>query len=583
VWERQREEARERKIGERKRQYEKERAKLKLEGDLQGILAYSVDLSQDALNEAFGTKNMQLMQLPNELLKIKDEVRELTVHCGALRYLPEWLGELRHLEVLHLDGFENEGSYLEQLPASLGNLAALAHLTIENFIRLEILPASVGRLSSLETLRIEACDVRELPVMSAMPALKSLILERCWAIKELPCLSHLTALEQLSLVDLSELIRVPVSIGKLTRLKGLKIASCGLGQDEDEAEGSRLEALPISLGMLVALHSLTLKNIIQGENVAAILLKLTSLQMINIHDCPALRDLPAMSGMTRVTSLTLSKCAFKELPCCARLTALRHLSLVSLKELMRLPSSMGKLTGLRELRLAGCRGITELPSSIGALTALHMLALEGLPNVKALPPSIGALKMLTELMLTNCALTDVPWSIELLTGLRTLKLYVSDSARKECRAFKTLASALPVLRLLQRLHLDGLGEEDVAAIGRALKAWPLPLLDLDASYLFDLAYRRISLTSCSQALALPPEATSWDDATILQHWRVQQEKMMAFSSGLHVRLGEVSRVWSLNDVALVLIADEVLGGWSLLRLWQRERLQCESEAASMST
>ena len=53
--------------------------------------------------------------------------------------------------------------------------------------------------------------------------------------------------------------------------------------------------------------------------------------------------------------------------------------------------------------------------------------------------------------------------------------------------------------------------------------------------------------------------------------------MAAFASELYARLGAESRVSSLNDVALVLIADEVLGGWSLLKLWQRERLQREAE------
>ena len=86
-----------------------------------------------------------------------------------------------------------------------------------------------------------------------------------------------------------------------------------------------------------------------------------------------------------------------------------------------------------------------------------------------------------------------------------------------------------------------------------------------------------------QALRLPPEAADWGDTAILQHWRVQQQKVAAFASGLHARLGVVSRVSSLNDVALVLIADEVLGGWSLLKLWQRERLQYETEPASSST
>ena len=59
--------------------------------------------------------------------------------------------------------------------------------------------------------------------------------------------------------------------------------------------------------------------------------------------------------------------------------------------------------------------------------------------------------------------------------------------------------------------------------------------------------------------------------------------MAAFASGLHARLGAASRVSWLNHAALVLIADEVLGGWSLLKLWQRERLQRETEPASLST
>jgi len=59
--------------------------------------------------------------------------------------------------------------------------------------------------------------------------------------------------------------------------------------------------------------------------------------------------------------------------------------------------------------------------------------------------------------------------------------------------------------------------------------------------------------------------------------------MVAFARGLHVRLGAVSWVSSLNDVALVLIANEVLGGWSLLKMWQRERLVRETKVASSST
>lgn len=83
-----------------------------------------------------------------------------------------------------------------------------------------------------------------------------------------------------------------------------------------------------------------------------------------------------MRVMTRLTSLTLERCALKELPCLEPLMALRHLCLQLLPELTRLPSSMGKLTGLRELRLDGCSGITELLSIVRMLS-LETLRIEG--------------------------------------------------------------------------------------------------------------------------------------------------------------------------------------------------------------
>jgi len=49
---------------------------------------------------------------------------------------------------------------------------------------------------------------------------------------------------------------------------------------------------------------------------------------------------------------------------------------------------------------------------------------------------------------------------------------------------------------------------------------------------------------------------------------MQQEKVVAFISGLQARLGAASLVSMLHDVALVLITDEVLAGGSMLKLWK---------------
>jgi len=81
-----------------------------------------------------------------------------------------------------------------------------------------------------------------------------------------------------------------------------------------------------------------------------------------------------------------------------------------------------------------------------------------------------------------------------------------------------------------------------------------------------LCYKDMGLNCWWEVLALTPVVVSWDNTSILEFWRVKQHKVAAFASGLHVRLGAVSQVLSLNDVAIVLITNEVIGGWSLLKL-----------------
>jgi hypothetical protein len=56
----------------------------------------------------------------------------------------------------------------------------------------------------------------------------------------------------------------------------------------------------------------------------------------------------------------------------------------------------------------------------------------------------------------------------------------------------------------------------------------------------------------------------------LDYFRVQQQKMAAFASVMHSRLGAVSGVSWLDKQVLVMIADEVLERWGLLKEWRQE-------------
>ena len=169
-----------------------------------------------------------------------------------------------------------------------------------------------------------------------------------------------------------------------------------------------------------------------------------------------------------------------------------------------------------------------------------------------LPASIMHLSRLQHLQIYRCPLQDMP-CIEALTALRELNLRVSDYTAGS-RAFQALSRSLPCLQQLDALSVGAyarsgyvqvaLRAEDVVAIGRALRAWPLPLLldvrDDDAEY-------GIRLSTCWQALGLPAAAADWSNATTLEFLRVQQHKVAAFASGMHARLGAASGVLRLDE------------------------------------
>jgi len=605
----------------------------KFVGDSQGIRENSVDLSLKALDNLFGTqgKRLMLFDLPEDLRELKAEMRELMVESVALCEVPEWVGEFVHLEVLQLESNDGENPVLKKLPASFGNLCALKSLTLMNLVALDALPVSM-RLTSLETLAIDGCDaliglpacveqwtalqslsLRGLPYFTDLPAtiaaltnLHELSVSGC-AIEELPAtlgdslktltlrdlaldvlpasIGLLTSLETVIIDYCLKLQELPASITALTNLHHLSVSTCFL--KELPALGdlrsmktltlmnlTAIHALPASIGRLTSLQTLRIERCVTLKELPTSIAALTNLHQLSVCGC-AIKGLPASLGNLPLKTLTLRELnALKSLPVSMRLTSLESLRIEDCGVLQALPACVEQWTALQSLSLAFLPNFTELPPTVAALTNLHELVI-CICAIKELPALIGELTKLTTLRVMDCALIDVPWSIESLTALRDLRLDVITAAHPHCRAFTKLACSLPALRLLESLELHGLDEGDALAIARSLKAWPLP-------YLVQRNYR-MEFNICWQALGLPPAAAGWDDNAVLQYWCVQQHKVVAFASGLHVRLGAASRVSSLNDVALVLIADEVLGGWSLLKMWQRERLVCETKAASSST
>ena len=74
---------------------------------------------------------------------------------------------------------------------------------------------------------------------------------------------------------------------------------------------------------------------------------------------------------------------------------------------------------------------------------------------------------------------------------------------------------------------------------------------------------------CWRAMGLPTAAAT--NAMTLDDFETHAAKGgVAFASGMLSRLGAASVVSWLDEQTLVMIADEVHGGWGLLKEWRQE-------------
>ncbi|KAH9725758.1 retrovirus-related pol polyprotein from transposon RE2 [Citrus sinensis] len=109
-------------------------------------------------------------------------------------------------------------------------------------------------------------------------------------------------------------------------------------------------------------------------------------------------------------------------------------------------------TRLREIHpcllLHNCKNIKSLPISLTRLKCLRTLKLSGCSKFRKFPEIWGSMKDLTELFLDGTSITEVPSSIELLTGLQLLNL-------NNCNDLVRLPSGINGLKSLQTLNLSG--------------------------------------------------------------------------------------------------------------------------------
>ena len=380
-------------------------------------------------------------------------VAEIDVsYLGLAGEVPEELGDLSHLQVLHLYGNQLTG----EIPADLGNLASLRVLSLSENQLTGAIPNELGGLANLTALYLENNRLTgELPAtLGGLTNLRQLYFHDNRLIGELPQeLRRLTVLGWFSFYNNPGLC-APVDDAFQTWLQGILSvlgSSCSSTDSPDD--------VAVLVGLFNALDGVSWKK-----------------------NANWLSELPIRQwhGVTndatgRVTGLYLGSNQLSgEVP--AELGGLANLRGLVLRDNQltgEVPVELGDLANLELLDLSTNQLIGEIPAELGRLANLRSLRLEDTQLNGEIPAELGKLPNLQSLDLSNNQLTgDIPVELVRLTKLREMDLWANH-----------LTGEIPAeLGMLSNLQLLSLGNNQLTGeippeLGELAKLQSLHLLN----------------------------------------------------------------------------------------------------------
>ncbi len=369
--------------------------------------------------------------------KIKSADVDLVCNC-------DW--KLKELSIKRLWAHEP----VTVLPNALvKKFSLLETLKFEEYHQLDVLPENFIELIHLTDLRIYSYIFATVP--PSLRQLTSLALYACPALTQ-EGLAPLKQLQQLKILKLGGrfLSSEPLSIEWICD-------DVTTGLLELDLRGS-LESLPPTISNFKKLTSLTLKygHFHELPDSVGLLSSLQNLEISNavgaipgeIPGCfrklTALKDLSlyvhldGIALLQRLTGLTHLELIFHDIRYTMdviwNLTGLKSLHLVNYRDGQieggfSLSEDISKLKNLESLQIKDLRNLHKLPKSIGTLSCLTELIIS-FTGVESLPDSIGILKGLKSLEICHCPILQLPSSIGCLDSLEELRLSSCDKLRR---------------------------------------------------------------------------------------------------------------------------------------------------------
>jgi structure-specific endonuclease subunit SLX1 len=314
-------------------------------------------------------------------------------NCTNCESLPT-LGELPLLKVLRIQGMDSVVNIGNEFFGGMRAFSSLTEFSLKDFPKLETWSTNpVEAFTCLNKLTIINCPV--LISMPWFPSLQHVEIRNCHPVM-LRSVAQLRSISTLIIGNSPELLYIPKAlIENNLLLSSLTISSC-----------PKLRSLPANVGKLQNLKFLKIGWFQELHSLPHGLTNLTSLESLEIIECPNLVSLPEQSleGLSSLRSLSIENChSLTSQPSrMQHATALERLTIMYCSNLVSLPNGLQHLSALKSLSILSCTGLASLPEGLQFITTLQNLEFHDCPEVMELPAWVENLVSLRSLTISDC-------------------------------------------------------------------------------------------------------------------------------------------------------------------------------------